>query len=35
VDERVTAWGFTIAGRTARPHLRDPRLSYRAFWIDA
>jgi SAM-dependent methyltransferase len=33
-EERVAAWGFPIAGRTERPHYRDPRLVYRAFWID-
>jgi SAM-dependent methyltransferase len=31
----VASWGFTIAGRTERPHYHDPRLVYRAFWIDA
>jgi hypothetical protein len=31
---RVAAWGFAIAGRVERPHCRDPRLVYRAFWID-
>jgi SAM-dependent methyltransferase len=34
-EARVAAWGFRIACRTERPHLRDPRLVYRAFWIDA
>jgi SAM-dependent methyltransferase len=34
-EERVAAWGFRIAGRTERPHLRDPRIVYRAFWIAA
>lgn len=33
-EERVAAWGFRIAGRTERPHPRDARLAYRAFWID-
>ena len=33
-EERVAGWGFKIAGRTERPHLRDGRLVYRAFWID-
>jgi len=36
-EERVTAWGLgaAITGRTERPHRTDPRLVYRAFWIDA
>jgi SAM-dependent methyltransferase len=33
-EARVAAWGFRIAGRTERPHRRDPRLVYRAIWID-
>jgi SAM-dependent methyltransferase len=33
-EERVAAWGFRVVGRTERPHGRDPRLVYRAFWID-
>jgi SAM-dependent methyltransferase len=32
--ERVAAWGFAVAGQTERPHRHDPRLVYRAFWID-
>ena len=32
--ERAMAWGFAVAGRAERPHRRDPRLVYRAFWID-
>lgn len=32
--ERVAAWGFAIAGESERPHLTNPRLVYRAFWID-
>jgi SAM-dependent methyltransferase len=34
-EERVAGWGFQVAGRTERPHLRDPRIVYRALWIDA
>lgn len=34
-EARVASWGYAIAGRTERPHLRDPRIVYRAFWIDA
>jgi SAM-dependent methyltransferase len=34
-EQRVAAWGFPISGRTERPHRSDPRLIYRAFWIDA
>jgi SAM-dependent methyltransferase len=33
-EERVSAWGFPIVGRTERPHGSEPRLVYRAFWID-
>lgn len=33
-EERVAGWGFRSAGRSERPHLRDPRICYRAFWID-
>lgn len=33
-EGRVAAWGFRIAGRAERPHLRDNRLAYRVFWID-
>jgi SAM-dependent methyltransferase len=32
-EARVAAWGFAVAGRVERPHRRDPRLRYRAFWI--
>lgn len=35
VESLVAAWGLPIAGRTERPHYHDPRLVYRAFWIDA
>src|SRR5205823_920249 len=36
-EERVAGWGLRagIGGRIERPHLRDPRLVYRTFWIDA
>jgi SAM-dependent methyltransferase len=33
-EERVAAWGHEIAGRVDAEH-RDPRVVYRAFWIDA
>jgi hypothetical protein len=33
-EERVARWGFTSAGRSMRPHLRDTRLVGRVFWID-
>jgi SAM-dependent methyltransferase len=33
-EERVAAWGHRIAGRVDAEH-RDPRVVYRAFWIDA
>ena len=33
VEEALVAWGFPVAGRTERPH-RDPRLAYRAVWIE-
>ena len=32
-ERELASWGFTIAGRTERAH-RDPRLAYRAVWID-
>jgi SAM-dependent methyltransferase len=32
-ERELAAWGFTIAGRTERSHA-DPRLAYRAVWID-
>jgi SAM-dependent methyltransferase len=35
LEERVESWGFRIAGRAERPHRTEPRLAYRAFWIDA
>ena len=35
VEQQVASWGFEVAGRTERPHLRDDRLRYRAIWIDA
>jgi SAM-dependent methyltransferase len=34
-EERVAGWGFSVAGRTSRPHLVDPRIVYRAFWMDS
>lgn len=34
-EERVASWGWRIAGRAERPHLRDERLVYRVLWIDA
>jgi SAM-dependent methyltransferase len=33
-EERVGRWGFKVTGRTSRPHLVDPRIVYRVFWID-
>jgi SAM-dependent methyltransferase len=33
-EEVVAGWGYAIAGRASRPH-RDPRVEYRAFWLDA
>lgn len=34
LEEMVAGWGFSVAGRTERPHFRDDRSVYRAFWID-
>lgn len=31
-EQRLTEWGFAVAGRTERAH-RDPRLAYRVLWI--
>jgi hypothetical protein len=33
-EERVSSWGFEIAGHLEAAH-RDPRVVYRVFWIDA
>ncbi len=33
LEAEVAAWGFAVAGRAERPHP-NPRLAYRAFWID-
>ena len=33
-QDALRAWGFAVAGRSARPH-RDPRLRYEVLWIDA
>jgi hypothetical protein len=33
-EERAASWGYEIAGRLDADH-RDPRVAYRAFWIDA
>ena len=30
----LATWGFTVSGRTTRPH-RDDRLGNRVLWIDA
>ncbi len=34
VAESLRAWGYTVAGATSRVH-RDPRLRYKAVWVDA
>ena len=34
-EELVARCGFTIAGRSERPHYCDDYLVYRVFWIDA
>ena len=33
-EQLVTSFGFDVTGRTERAH-RDPRIVYRAFWLDA
>lgn len=33
MERELTAWGFTIAGRSERPHA-DARLAYRIVWLD-
>ncbi|MGI8915338.1 MAG: class I SAM-dependent methyltransferase [Chloroflexota bacterium] len=33
-EERIAQWGFTLAGRSERPHPHDARLVYRVCWID-
>jgi hypothetical protein len=32
-ERELASWGFVIAGRTERAHV-DPRIAYRAVWID-
>jgi SAM-dependent methyltransferase len=35
-EARVAGWGLgAVSGRTERPHRRDRRIVYRAFWLDA
>jgi SAM-dependent methyltransferase len=34
VEDQLVEWGYVIAGRSERDHP-DPRLAYRAIWIDA
>ena len=34
VADTLRSWGFTVAGATSRAH-RDPRLRYKAVWVDA
>jgi SAM-dependent methyltransferase len=34
LEETVATWGYSIAGRTRRPHYHDERVVYRVFWID-
>jgi Methyltransferase domain len=34
LEAAVAGWGFTVSGRTARPHPH-PQLAYKAVWIDA
>jgi SAM-dependent methyltransferase len=35
LEERVSSWGFGVAGRTERPHPDTAGLVRRAFWINA
>ena len=35
LEPLVAGWGFAVAGRAEREHRNEPRLVYRAFWIDA
>ena len=35
LEEVIVGWGFTIVGRSERPHYHDDRLLYRVVWIDA
>ena len=34
LERELSAWGFTVAGLTSRPH-HDDRLVYRVLWIDS
>jgi hypothetical protein len=34
-EEALRAWGFRVAGRSERAHLRKPGMEYRVLWIDS
>jgi SAM-dependent methyltransferase len=34
MEDTVSSWGFTVAGRAERTHYHDERLVYRVLWID-
>ena len=35
IEDLVESWGFTVAGRSERPHFHDDRLLYRIIWLEA
>jgi len=35
IEDLVGSWGFTVAGRSERPHFHDDRLLYRIIWLEA
>lgn len=35
VERELERWGFLVTGRGEREHRKEPRLAYRACWIDA
>ena len=34
VEEQIVRWGFHVAGRAERAHRSEPRLAYRALWLE-
>ena len=35
IEAEVASWGHVVAGRAEHAHRTEPRLVYRALWIDA
>ena len=34
VEDQLGSWGFSISGRSERPHYHDERLLYKALWLE-